>query len=377
MVGAPGNQIFSTVRNQSYAFLSGTSMATPHVTGLIGIIKAQFPTMDYRNVKNLIISSGTPVAGLQGLTISGRRIRGAGTNGIGALTCSNQNVIARLTPSANTLTLTVGDQVNLSALNIRCSLALGAMTLYSDANQNVVLQDGGINGDQTANDGVSSLLWKPQIPGVYQLNFGSGDIVIVTVNGAPPVGNYQAYTQTYDYETITGTSLGVGDDTIHIVNVPFAIHFNGDTTGYTTIYVGSNGVISPTSNTDPGYSNLALPTGIIPTLVAPYWDDLLSGTGDSNVYVATTGTAPNRHFVVEWRNMKNYAATGTGKFQVIFYENSPDIRFNYADTIFGNSSVDSGNSATVGVQTQNSIATQYSFNAPNILSPLSLLFVLE
>lgn len=375
-VSAPGNKIFSTVINQSYAFFSGTSMAVPHVAGLVGIIKAQFPSMDYRNVKNLVISSGKPLASLQSTTITGRRIRGADTNGQGALTCSNQNVVSRLTPTASNLTLSVGGQVLLSAINIRCSLPNGSVTVYSDANQTVTLLDGGINGDVTSGDGTYSLLWKPQIPGTYALNFGGGDIVTVTVNAAPPAQSYVAYTPAYSYETITGTSLNVGDDSITAVTVPFAIHFNGDVTGFQTIYVNSNGTIS-TSSADPGYSNLTLPTGIISTLIAPYWDDLLPTTGTSNVFVATTGTAPNRHFVVEWRNMKNYGATGTGTFQVIFYENSPDILMNYSDTVFGSISYDAGASATIGVQTSVSVATLYSFNSISVTSPKSVLFHFE
>lgn len=377
-VAAPGNKIFSTVINQRYAFLSGTSMAVPHVTGLIAIIKAQFPSMDYRNVKNLVISSGKPLSGLQTNTITGRRVRGADTNGQGALTCNNQSVVSRLAPLASTLTVTAGSQVMLSALNIKCSLPNGGITLYSDANQSVTLQDGGINGDVTSGDGTYSLLWKPQIAGTYALNFGGGDIVTITVDPAPPTQTYNVYTPSYSYETIVGSSLNVGDDTITAVNVPFPIHFNADATGYQTIYVNSNGTISPTSSADPGYSNLMLPAGIIPTLVAPYWDDLLpASTGDSNVYVATTGTAPNRHFVVEWRNIKNYGALGTGTFQVIFYENSPDILINYADTVFGDAAYDSGASATIGVQTLANAATLYSYNVASVVSPKSVLFHFE
>ena len=53
-----------------------------------------------------------------------------------------------------------------------------------------------------------------------------------------------------------------------------------------------------------------------------------------------TGTAPNRELVVEWRNMERsdvFCALFDGyvTFQVVFFEGSSDILFNYPDTTFG------------------------------------------
>lgn len=371
-VGAPGVRILSTVLNQSYAYFSGTSMATPHVSGLVAITKAKFPTLDFKQIKNLVIASGTPISALQNTTISGRRIRGADINGRGALTCSNQVVASRLKPTASSVSITKGQSIFLSALRINCSQPLSPLVLYSNGVENVILQDAGTNGDALANDGIASVNWQPQNTGSYALNFGNGDIVTVIVSQAPPA--YKAFAATYSYETITGTSLGAGDETIHTVTVPFPIHFSNNATGYQTMYVSPNGTISFTTTTNPGYTNTNLPTSQASTLVAPFWDDLIPYLTNSNVFVATTGTAPNRRFVVEWRNMRQYNTSGTGTFQAIFYESSSDIRFNYLDTSFGNANYDAGRSATVGVQSSSTVAFTYSYNLPNIPSQSSLLF---
>ena len=376
-VAAPGVRILSTVPNQGYAAYSGTSMASPHVAGLVAIIASYYPTMDIKGIKNLIMASGTSTLGAKD-TISGRRIRGADVNGTGALTCNNQQVNSRIQPIASSASIKIGDKLFLSALKINCDKSAGGtITLYSDANQSIILKDDGLGADQLASDGVYSLLWTAQFPGTYQLNYGGGDIVTITVTGSV-VKKYNSYNNVgYQYETITGTALNAGDDTIHTVSLPFPIYFNGDANGFSTIYISSNGTVDFANATNPGYGNKALPTNIKPSLIACYWDDLVPTGLGSDVYYATTGTSPNRKFVVEWRNMKHFSSSGTGTFQVVFGENSPDIRFNYLDTLFGNTTIDAGLSATVGVQSDAAIASQYSYNTANIPSLSSVLFRFE
>jgi thermitase len=53
-VAAPGVQIASTFFNQQYAALSGTSMASPHVTGLAGLLLSVNPHLTNREVMDII-----------------------------------------------------------------------------------------------------------------------------------------------------------------------------------------------------------------------------------------------------------------------------------------------------------------------------------
>ncbi|MBI3057772.1 MAG: S8 family serine peptidase [Deltaproteobacteria bacterium] len=70
---APGEDILSTVIGNSYAIASGTSMATPHVTGVAALLKAQNPGRDWRAIKNLILAGGDNLS-LLAKTITQKRL---------------------------------------------------------------------------------------------------------------------------------------------------------------------------------------------------------------------------------------------------------------------------------------------------------------
>lgn len=84
-IGAPGSAIWSTVPVSSrktvtsgYASYSGTSMATPHVTGAVALYKALNPTADDAAIKKAILGSATPTASLAGKTVTGGRLNVSG-----------------------------------------------------------------------------------------------------------------------------------------------------------------------------------------------------------------------------------------------------------------------------------------------------------
>ena len=76
-VGAPGVSIYSTLPGNSYGSFSGTSMAAPHVTGIVGLLNAAKPGISITEVTNAILGTVDTVQSLQGKTASGGRVNAA------------------------------------------------------------------------------------------------------------------------------------------------------------------------------------------------------------------------------------------------------------------------------------------------------------
>ncbi|ATH07288.1 hypothetical protein BIY24_04855 [Halobacteriovorax marinus] len=73
-IAAPGHNILSTVKNGGYASYSGTSMATPHVSGAIGLLIAQNGRMDVEELRNRLMATSEPLSSLRGKTINAGRL---------------------------------------------------------------------------------------------------------------------------------------------------------------------------------------------------------------------------------------------------------------------------------------------------------------
>lgn len=61
-LAAPGNAIMSTLPKDKYGNLSGTSMATPLVAGLVALIKAQDPKLTPMQIRSLLQTTGAKVS---------------------------------------------------------------------------------------------------------------------------------------------------------------------------------------------------------------------------------------------------------------------------------------------------------------------------
>ncbi len=73
-VAAPGSSIYSTVLNNKYASMSGTSMASPTTVGVAAEVLSQYPNLSPIQLKNVLMSSVTKISSFANKMASGGRI---------------------------------------------------------------------------------------------------------------------------------------------------------------------------------------------------------------------------------------------------------------------------------------------------------------
>ncbi len=382
-VAAPGVDIYSTYPGASYSTLSGTSMAAPFATGLAALIKASHPEYMIYQIKNLMMSSGKPSSATQQTTISGRRLLAWGNNNSGALNCSNQILARLVSPMGTSQVVSPNDEVVFSYLYVNCADAAGSKKLDIDVNGSpgLSLYDDGQNGDAIANDGLYIGMFRAPQPGKYVLKFPDSSTFNIQV--ADISNRYLTAAASLPYTRINGIPLNLGDETTAVFKAPFPIRLGSPDNSYDTLYVASDGTISLTSNFV-NFRNQPLPLGGMQTLIAPFWDNLSpqnSGGLTPALSYVVKGQAPARQLIVEWKNMPRYGVFPSRQnavtFQVVFYENNSDVRFNYAKSSFGDSDYDNGKTATIGVQIAEKNATLFSFKKKTLSDNFSILFSLN
>lgn len=134
------------------------------------------------------------------------------------------------------------------------------------------------------------------------------------------------------YTAISGTIIhasGWNDPAPVSITIPFSFTFNN--TVYTACSVNGNGYITfgATASTAAGFSPISAATGYAGA-VSALGLDLVSNS--STVEYATTGTAPNRIFIVQWNNCRrsaNNAAGADWNFQIKLFETTNVVQVQY------------------------------------------------
>ena len=146
-------------------------------------------------------------------------------------------------------------------------------------------------------------------------------------------------------------------------------------TPVTSVRISTNGYIT-IGSTGTQATNFPIPHSVPPNpIIAPLWDDLdltLNGT----VFWSITGTAPNRQLVIEWYHVASWDhKTETYSFEIILYESSDRIKFQYLAVDSGTDH-DFGASATVGIENFDGKAgVQFSYNTASLSNGKAIEFI--
>ncbi len=73
-IAAPGHNILSTIKNGGYAVYSGTSMATPHVSGALGLLLAHEGRLGVAEARERLMATSVPVNAYRRKIIKGGRL---------------------------------------------------------------------------------------------------------------------------------------------------------------------------------------------------------------------------------------------------------------------------------------------------------------
>ena len=73
-LGAPGTSIYSISMGGGYKYMSGTSMASPHVAGAAALMFAYMPELSWEQVRSAIFAGTDPLSSLSGKCVTGGRL---------------------------------------------------------------------------------------------------------------------------------------------------------------------------------------------------------------------------------------------------------------------------------------------------------------
>jgi hypothetical protein len=402
-IAAPGDGIWTTSFDSgwstNYEAVSGTSFSAPVVAGIATLVLNASPTLTVQALRQRVL--GTPLANAQ---LDGKTRIAAIASSRRALDGASEY----LRPSMwHTRVDGPAPQYAAGATHlIRAYVGLGPQSSGVKATiggTDYNLRDDGLYPDDFAGDGAFAGLVRHA--GVGAQGFA---LKHSTVSAPDPVSatrvlsasvsfhiasNYQRQTGTAAWLTPTAatTLMGVNADDVAVnVTMPFGFSFYGQP-NVNQLKVYSNGIIcvgakpcALLSEFD-SYQNQALPSGLLfrqgQAILAPWWNDWSTASSAGLSGAVTThieGAAPNRRFVVTWRDMVPFQIAGIAtdgvSFQVQLRENDSAIVFAYADVTTDAPATsiyfpDGGKLGTIGIQYPNGkIATRLGFNQAGILT---------
>jgi hypothetical protein len=165
-----------------------------------------------------------------------------------------------------------------------------------------------------------------------------------------------------------------GDDTYTSVSLPFPVSLYGQSSS--TVWVDTNGVVTLVEPDGSSWNASPIPSAAEPNTpdaaVYPFWSDLVVDS-PASVLTGVVGSAPDRRFVVEWRNVRFWADPDRRvSFQVVFFETGAiAVAWDDLDGTF----LERGGGAVVGIENADGTeAVAFSQFHPVLTSGQGVLF---
>jgi subtilisin family serine protease len=444
-VAAPGVSIRSSVPGNGYEFWSGTSMASPHVSGVVALMWSAAPVLlgDIGLTRGILDQSAVDTGDLTcGGTIADNNTWGEGRldayaaversprGPTGVLTGMVTDAVtgaplagATVTATGTTrysvrsaadgsyrLVLSTGSyQVTYSKFAYLASDRSAQVTQNGTVTVNVALAQaprhtltgvvrdvGGVPvravtvaldgtplpSTTTGLDGVFRFVDVPD--GTYDVSVTAractaaarqqvvvtGDETVdIPVAPRPDSAGYACNGVVTEWTPGTDLLALTGDQALSTIGMPFPFTFYGRT--YTTVTVTTNGFLT-FDRAVFSSTNRPIPSTAFPNAgVYPFWDDLVVDAA-GGIYTAVLGSAPQRRFVIEWRNATFFGAPGRVTFEVVLHENG---RVLMGYRALSSEAQARGASATIGVEdATGTVGLQYSFNEVALAPDSALLF---
>ncbi len=423
---APGIGVRSSYPNGSYASLSGTSMASPHVAGVVALLLAKNRGLTVSQLANVLtqtayfdpvvmgvrpnnnygwgrldaLAAVGSVANLNGLVsgllsggLSLRYVTASGGLGNYSTAVDPTGRFALRLPSGSySVTASsfgyTSSQVIVAVstgLTSTANLTLTAMPTYSASGQ--LLLNGSpvpavfsfpaapltpITGTSfSLSLPVGTLLRaRPLDLCVQPTSLSWATATSYTLTTAPKRDSYGYSCQVAPYNWITATNVITDwqgerspDRDDGWHETTLPFAFNLYGSQHYTVGISTNGYLQFSGPPSFAEGGGHLPDRYQPNdALYPYWLDLILGQGD--VYTSVLGTAPARRFVVEWRNVAKFFS-GHVTFEAILAEGTNNVTYQYG-------TIEDGRSPslyTVGLENQSGLdGLEFSFDVYNAVS---------
>ena len=282
-LGAPGSSILSTFPDNSYSSISGTSMATPHVSGAAALLLSMNDMLTFQELKDYLMDYGDSIPALSGKCLSGKRLNAYGT-------------ISQVSPPEPTF--------RLSATPTSQSINQGQTATYTINIESVLGFSGPVTLSADSNPAINATITFDPNPGTP----GSSSLMSVVTTAATDPADYLV--------TVTGVSGSITKTTSVTLTVEPENLTTVSYTNNTTISIPDNDPTGITSTInvpdDLAVWNTACEVNITHTYIGDLIIKLIAPSGtEAILHNREGGSADNIHQTYYPSDFRNEPATGT------------------------------------------------------------------